>query len=262
VVGDPSLAAVHGMSALHIGRTSELLTLLDRTGIRGVITVAGALPARQLTPLIGELEHAGIHIQVSTGLHGMSHRRLRATPVAYQSLYYLEPSDTTDPQLLVKRVLDLVLAVPVLVLAAPLMLLIAIIIKATDRGPVLFKQHRVGRNGVEFDMFKFRSMVIDAEAQLSALTDDNERLGPLFKLEHDPRVTPIGRFLRATSLDELPQLINVLSRSSTTVCSIACRCPPVSPASGRWRLATTRTSVPIDASIFSTSTTGRSTSTS
>ncbi|MFM2071259.1 MAG: hypothetical protein RLZZ623_1522 [Actinomycetota bacterium] len=210
VVGDPSLAAVHGMSALHIGRTSELLTLLDRTGIRGVITVAGALPARQLTPLIGELEHAGIHIQVSTGLHGMSHRRLRATPVAYQSLYYLEPSDTTDPQLLVKRVLDLVLAVPVLVLAAPLMLLIAIIIKATDRGPVLFKQHRVGRNGVEFDMFKFRSMVIDAEAQLSALTDDNERLGPLFKLEHDPRVTPIGRFLRATSLDELPQLINVL----------------------------------------------------
>jgi lipopolysaccharide/colanic/teichoic acid biosynthesis glycosyltransferase len=107
-------------------------------------------------------------------------------------------------------VLDLVLAVPVLVLAAPLMLLIAIIIKATDRGPVLFKQHRVGRDGVEFDMFKFRSMVIDAEAQLSALTDDNERLGPLFKLEHDPRVTPIGRFLRATSLDELPQLINVL----------------------------------------------------
>jgi exopolysaccharide biosynthesis polyprenyl glycosylphosphotransferase len=210
VVGDPSLAALHGMSALHLGRTADLIGLLDRTGIRGVITVAGALPSRELTPLIAELEHAGVHIQISTGLHGMSHRRLRATPVAYQSLYYLEPSDTTSPQLLVKRVIDLVLAIPVLVLAAPLMAVVAVIVKSTDGGPVLFKQRRVGRNGVEFDMFKFRSMVVDAEARLSALRDDNERVGPLFKLEDDPRVTRIGRFLRATSLDELPQLINVL----------------------------------------------------
>ena len=210
VVGEPSLAAVHGMSSLHVGRPAELLDLLDHTGIRGVITVAGALPSRELTPLIAALEHAGIHIQVSTGLHGMSHRRLRATPVAYQSLYYLEPSDTTSPQLFLKRALDLVLAVPVLVLSFPAMVVVATIIKATDGGPVFFKQRRVGRNGAEFDMFKFRSMVVDAESLLDGLSADNERVGPLFKLESDPRVTAIGRFLRATSLDELPQLINVL----------------------------------------------------
>ncbi len=210
VVGDGSLAAVNGMSSLHLGRTSELMEVLDQTGVRGVITVAGAVSSRELTPMITALEHAGVHIQISTGLHGMSHRRLRATPVAYQSLYYLEPSDTTSPQLTVKRVLDLVLAVPVLVLAAPVMAVIAVWIKFTDHGPVFFKQRRVGRNGVEFDMFKFRSMVVDAEARLASLSGDNERVGPLFKLEHDPRVTSIGRFLRATSLDELPQLINVL----------------------------------------------------
>jgi exopolysaccharide biosynthesis polyprenyl glycosylphosphotransferase len=210
VVGEPSLAAVQGLSSLHLGTVDELLPVLRQRNIGGVIVVVGALPSRELNALIGTLEAAGVHIQVSNGLHGMSHRRLRATPVAYQSLYYLEPSDSTNPQLIVKRVLDLLIASVVLVVAAPLMVAIAAVIKLTDRGPVLFHQKRVGRDGVPFHMLKFRSMVIDAEARLAALATDNERMGPLFKLEHDPRVTRIGRFIRATSLDELPQLINVL----------------------------------------------------
>jgi lipopolysaccharide/colanic/teichoic acid biosynthesis glycosyltransferase len=90
------------------------------------------------------------------------------------------------------------------------MALIALAIKLTDRGPVLFRQKRVGKGGELFNMLKFRSMVVDAEARLAELTADNERVGPLFKLERDPRVTRIGRFIRATSLDELPQLFNVL----------------------------------------------------
>ena len=110
VVGDPTLAAVHGLSALHLGGTDDLLGILREHDVRGVITVVGALPARELRPLISELEDAGIHIQVSNGLYGMAHRRLRATPVAYQSLYYLEPSDTGSPQLLLKRWMDIGLA--------------------------------------------------------------------------------------------------------------------------------------------------------
>jgi exopolysaccharide biosynthesis polyprenyl glycosylphosphotransferase len=212
VVGDPTLAAVHGLSSLHVGHTDDLLELLHQHDIRGVITVVGALPARELTPMIQMLEDEGIHIQVSNGLHGMSHRRLRATPVAYQSLYYLEPADSSSPQLLVKRWIDLVLASLTVVLAAIPMAIIAIGIKLTDGGPVLFRQKRVGLNGELFHMLKFRSMVVDAEARLAALKEasGNERHGPLFKLERDPRVTRIGQFIRATSLDELPQLFNVL----------------------------------------------------
>ncbi len=212
VVGDPTLAAVHGLSSLHLGSSDEVVDLLRDHDIRGVITVVGALPARELTPLIQVLEDEGIHIQVSNGLHGMSHRRLRATPVAYQSLYYLEPADSGSPQLLVKRWIDIALASFVLVLSALPMSLIAIAIKLTDGGPVLFRQKRVGLNGELFHMLKFRSMVVDAEARLAELKahSGNERHGPLFKLERDPRVTRIGQFIRATSLDELPQLLNVL----------------------------------------------------
>ena len=83
-------------------------------------------------------------------------------------------------------------------------------IKVHDRGPVIFSQERVGRNGVPFRILKLRTMVTDAEQRLVDLRERNERSGPLFKLDHDPRVTPIGRLLRLTSLDELPQLWNVL----------------------------------------------------
>ena len=193
VVGDPTLAVVHGLSALHLGTVDDLLPVLRQNDVRGVITVVGALPARELRPLIFELEEAGIHIQVSNGLHGMAHRRLRATPVAYQSLYYLEPPDTGSPQLVVKRWLDVGLALFTLVFALPIMAVLAVIIKVSDRGPVLFRQKRVGKGGELFNMLKFRSMVPDAEARLAALSSDNERVGPLFKLERDPRVTRIGR---------------------------------------------------------------------
>jgi len=172
-----------------------------------------------MVPLISLLEQHGVHIQVSNGLHGMSHRRLRATPVAYQSLYYLEPADSSSPQLMVKRAIDLVIAGVTLVLAAPVMGVIALAIKLTDRGPVLFSQQRVGRDGEIFQMLKFRSMVVDAEARLVALKAEagNERHGPLFKLERDPRVTRLGKFIRATSLDELPQLFNVLRGEMSVV---------------------------------------------
>ena len=219
VVGDATIAAVHGMSSLHLGSHDRLIELLREHDVRGVITVMGALPSRELTPLIQALEEEGVHIQVSNGLHGMSHRRLRATPVAYQSLYYLEPSDSSSPQLMVKRAIDLVIAGVTLVLAMPVMGVIALAIKLTDRGPVLFSQQRVGRDGKIFQMLKFRSMVVDAEARLAALQAEagNERHGPLFKLERDPRVTRIGKFIRATSLDELPQLFNVLRGEMSVV---------------------------------------------
>jgi len=97
-----------------------------------------------------------------------------------------------------------------LIVLSPIIAAVALVIKACDRGPVFFKQTRVGRGGLTFQVLKFRSMTVDAESQLDALRADNERDGPLFKMVSDPRVTRVGRFLRESSIDELPQLINVV----------------------------------------------------
>jgi exopolysaccharide biosynthesis polyprenyl glycosylphosphotransferase len=120
-------------------------------------------------------------------------------------------------QLLLKRMLDLTVSLAVLTLLSPVMLLTALLIKLTSPGPVFFVQKRVGMNQREFKLYKFRSMVENAEERKSELLHLNERDGPAFKIENDPRITPLGRFLRKTSIDELPQLINVLTGKMSLV---------------------------------------------
>jgi exopolysaccharide biosynthesis polyprenyl glycosylphosphotransferase len=109
-----------------------------------------------------------------------------------------------------KRAFDVVGAFAGLALAAPLMAIVAIVIKLTSRGPVLFSQLRCGRAGRPFRLYKFRSMTEEAEEVRASLVTANEVTGPVFKIRGDPRVTPIGRFIRKYSIDELPQLLNVL----------------------------------------------------
>jgi len=110
----------------------------------------------------------------------------------------------------VKRALDVGLSLIGLILCAPLFALVALIVKFSSRGPVIFKQTRVGEGGCLFTCYKFRSMYTDAERRRAQLTHHNEASGPVFKIKRDPRITPAGRLLRKLSLDELPQLINVL----------------------------------------------------
>ncbi|HVL62075.1 MAG TPA: sugar transferase [Microbacterium sp.] len=118
---------------------------------------------------------------------------------------------TQSQQLFLKRVFDVIVASMMLVVLSPVMITIAAILKVTSRGPVFFRQTRIGRGGRRFSMWKFRSMVTDAEERRSELTDVSLYRDPrLFKVKNDPRVTPFGAFLRRTSLDELPQLWNVL----------------------------------------------------
>ncbi|MEM1082936.1 MAG: sugar transferase [Verrucomicrobiota bacterium] len=113
-------------------------------------------------------------------------------------------------QLLLKRMADIAISVIALTVLSPLMFLVAVIIKITSPGPVFFSQKRVGMNKRAFKLFKFRSMVVDAEAKKAELAHLNEIDGPAFKMAHDPRITRIGAFIRKTSIDELPQLLNVL----------------------------------------------------
>lgn len=109
-----------------------------------------------------------------------------------------------------KRLLDVVGALMGLLMLALPMALIAVLIKLTSRGPVLFWQYRLGENGIPFRFYKFRTMRVDAEKLRSALQERNEATGPVFKIRHDPRITWLGRWLRKTSLDETPQLFHVL----------------------------------------------------
>ena len=111
---------------------------------------------------------------------------------------------------IVKRIFDLIASLCGLIILSPLFLVVALLIKCEDHGPVFYKQKRVGKDQREFDMFKFRSMHVDADKRLTELKEQNEVDGPMFKMKNDPRITSVGRFLRKTSLDELPQLWNVL----------------------------------------------------
>jgi exopolysaccharide biosynthesis polyprenyl glycosylphosphotransferase len=143
-----------------------------------------------------------------------AYRIARAVPANRRAvedgyLHYLE----TRPkplQLALKRLVDILVSGIALLLLSPLLALTALAVKATSRGPVLFGQERVGLHGRRFAMLKFRSMIADAESRLAALQSRNEQAGPVFKMKRDPRITPVGRFIRKYSIDELPQLVNVL----------------------------------------------------
>lgn len=117
----------------------------------------------------------------------------------------------------IKRLIDIVCSFLGVLVLSPLFIIIAIIIKMTSKGPVFFSQKRVGKNGKEFDMYKFRSMVVNAEELKEKLAAKNEMSGPMFKMKDDPRVTKVGKFIRKTSIDELPQLWNVLKGDMSLV---------------------------------------------
>ncbi len=117
---------------------------------------------------------------------------------------------TDEARLAVKRLIDIIGCSIGLLLASPLIIGAAIAVKVTSDGPIFFKQVRAGRNGRKFTMYKFRSMVVDAEKLRAKLEHLNEMDGPVFKIKHDPRITAVGRFIRKTSIDELPQLFNIL----------------------------------------------------
>jgi exopolysaccharide biosynthesis polyprenyl glycosylphosphotransferase len=204
-------------SAPCLGRLDDAGDVVRRTGAAGVLVAVNGLGSPTLNQLVVALGAAGTAIYLSTGLTGVSGARLRTIPLAHEPISLVRPPYHSRIQLAVKRVLDIVMAALLLVLTAPVMAVAALLIKAHDRGPVLFRQVRVGRDGEPFTLVKLRTMEVDAEARLAELRHRNERQGPLFKVSGDPRITPIGGLLRSTAIDELPQLINVLTGQMSIV---------------------------------------------
>ncbi|MFC5286593.1 sugar transferase [Actinokineospora guangxiensis] len=156
------------------------------------------------------LEGSGLQLVVAPGLTAVAGPRVRVRPIAGLPLLSIEEPVFSGAARIAKRLFDTAAALAGIVVAAPLMLLVAAAVALDDRGPVLFRQTRVGKHGKPFTMVKFRTMVVDAERARQALMGANESDGPLFKIRADPRLTRVGRVLRRYSLDELPQLVNVL----------------------------------------------------
>jgi exopolysaccharide biosynthesis polyprenyl glycosylphosphotransferase len=166
----------------------------------------------------GDAMQAAIHTceqaGVSFALPAYTFRLERSQPAARGSIpdgYVHYQSVTSKPyQMALKRLIDIVASGAALWILSPFFLLVAVLIKVTSPGPVIFRQVRVGLYGKRFNFLKFRSMVADADKLRANLADRNEQTGPVFKIRNDPRITPLGRFLRKYSIDELPQLVNVL----------------------------------------------------
>jgi exopolysaccharide biosynthesis polyprenyl glycosylphosphotransferase len=172
---------------------------------------------RTIMGLVRSCEAAGVRARVVPDLFQLSLSRVDFDDMGGIPLMGLKETAIPRAGRLIKRLLDIALALLVLVVFAPVLGLIALLIRLDSPGPAVFTQRRVGEDGRPFDILKFRSMRVGAEEQQSKLQELNQASGPLFKIKADPRVTRMGRFLRRSSLDELPQFVNVLRGEMSVV---------------------------------------------
>jgi exopolysaccharide biosynthesis polyprenyl glycosylphosphotransferase len=191
-------------------RASEMPRLLHEHAINGVIVSATHAYFDQVAAIIGACELEGVEAWLKADFFPTKISRTSFDEFHGQPVLVYRSTPEASWQSAVKQVLDVTAACVLLLVLAPWFLLVAFLIKRSTPGPVLFRQQRAGLNGHPFTMFKFRTMVTNAEQLKQELAALNEMTGPVFKITHDPRVIPIGRFLRKFSIDELPQLYNVL----------------------------------------------------
>jgi exopolysaccharide biosynthesis polyprenyl glycosylphosphotransferase len=164
----------------------------------------------QIETIIRQCEMMGVQAKMHTDLFARKIAKSEISRVGSFEVIEFSSAPKMTIQLMFKRILDVAVSGIALLMLLPLMTVLAIVIKATSAGPIFFAQRRLGYNGRSFTCYKFRTMVANAECLKAKLVCHNEMSGPVFKIKNDPRVTSIGRFLRRTSLDELPQLLNVL----------------------------------------------------
>ncbi len=230
IEGDPSLGyrfdgfvedllqAQPGESPLAVlADPKRIIDLVDRMGVNSVIVAATAIDVGSSNRLIRSLTEHGVHVEISSTLCDIASSRITVRPVGRVPMMYIEPVQRNGWRPLAKRAFDLAIAVPMFVLSLPVLLPAMALVKITDPGPALFRQARVGRDGELFEMIKVRTMVVDAEAKLAEIAHLNETTGVLFKVKDDPRITRVGGVLRKLSIDELPQLINVIKGEMSLV---------------------------------------------
>ena len=193
----------------YLGPLTSTVDIMHRHGASGAIVSGSGLSSREMNQVVREIMHAGMHVQLFGGLLGIDPSRLQVNPIGGEAAFYLEQVALSGFQSQLKRGVDIVLGTVGLVVSAPIVAVFSLLTRL-DGGTSFFRQVRVGRDGKPFTIIKIRTMVMDAEKMRPTLEADNERLGPLFKIDRDPRFTKLGRFMDATSINELPQFWNVV----------------------------------------------------
>jgi exopolysaccharide biosynthesis polyprenyl glycosylphosphotransferase len=200
-----------------LGNPAKVVSKVNEMGVNSVIVAATAIDVGSSNRLIRSLTEHGIHVELSSTLCDIAAHRLTIRPVGRVPMMYVEPVRRSGWRSRTKRVFDIVVAGGLLFVSAPVLLISLLAVKLTTPGPAVFSQARVGRDGELFDMHKLRTMVVDAEAQLASVEHLSTTKGPLFKIEDDPRITGLGEWLRKLSIDELPQLFNVIKGEMSLV---------------------------------------------
>jgi exopolysaccharide biosynthesis polyprenyl glycosylphosphotransferase len=214
VGSDPLAARSH---VPYLGTIDEIDDAVATSGAGGVVISLHSVSADEANKLTRHLTDARCHVALSSSLCDIDITRLRPQDLDGCTLLYVEQVIRGGWRARTKRVFDVVLASTILTVTAPVLAVSALAVRMTSPGPVLFRQTRVGKDGVPFEILKLRTMTVDAELRRAELDDSNEADGPLFKIAHDPRVTPVGRWLRRLSIDELPQLVCVLRGTMSMV---------------------------------------------
>ncbi|MBT0992906.1 sugar transferase [Cellulomonas sp. DKR-3] len=192
-----------------LGGVADVVQVAADHAAEVVIVTGTSISGAALRRLSWALGRAGTHLVVAPDLIEVAAPRLTVRPTAGLSLLEVEV-DSPRPRLVAKSVIDVVLATIIALAVAPIVALAALLIRATSEGPAFYRQTRVGVDGERFTMWKLRTMFVDADRRRAELADQSDRDGLMFKMKHDPRVTPVGRILRRFSIDELPQLWNVV----------------------------------------------------
>ena len=193
-----------------MGSSAHLRSIIENADVEAVIIASSAFEHDEIARMIADLRCVPVRTHISSGLFEVLTSRVMVHEIAGVPLITVTTIGFTPARRALKRVFDIVVAGGIVLLGLPVWLLIALLVKTTSRGPVFYVQPRVGMDGRLFGMFKFRSMIEGADEMLDDLADQNEAEGPLFKIKDDPRITPIGRVMRRHSIDEFPQLLNVL----------------------------------------------------
>jgi exopolysaccharide biosynthesis polyprenyl glycosylphosphotransferase len=188
----------------------EFVRLLHEQAVNVVILNLAGVERTQASRVLLACSHEGVEVVVRPGLLALPSPRVTVDQFGGEAVFFFRAQAASPRLLALKQAFDYVLGALLLVLLTPLLALIALVIRLSSPGPVFYRQTRAGLNGRPFPMLKFRSMSADAEQRQADLAARNEMRGPVFKVSDDPRVTPVGRFLRRHSLDELPQLWNVV----------------------------------------------------
>jgi exopolysaccharide biosynthesis polyprenyl glycosylphosphotransferase len=200
-----------------LGHVRDLPRFLDHSPVDEVIIAVPAPELPEYAPVIRQCEEVGVTIHLKLDRFGSLLSRAYPSNLGEFPLVTLSSTPHAAVDVLAKRMIDLLIGTFVVILLSPVMLFTWLAIRLTSSGPALFRQVRMGLNGRPFVLYKFRSMRHDAEDDLPALSDRNEMDGPVFKMKRDPRVTWLGRIMRRWSLDELPQLFNVLKGDMSLV---------------------------------------------